>query len=52
LNFEGGELVDDLLIVLQGIMKMLKYFFPIVLFTIIGLAYIYQDEKRDKVARR
>ena len=44
--------MDDLSIILKGTIKIIKYFFPIVLFTIIGLAYIYQDEKRDKVARR
>lgn len=49
LNFKGGELVDDLLVVLQGIIKIIKNFFPAFLFTVIGLAYIGWDEKRDRL---
>ena len=44
--------MDDLLIILKGAIKIIKYFFPVFLFIVVGLAYIYQDEKRDKVARR
>ncbi len=44
--------MDDLLIVLKAIIKIIKYFFPAFLFTVIGLAYIYLDEKKDKHKKR
>lgn len=44
--------MDDITIIFKATFKVIKYFFPAFLFTVIGLAYIYQDEKRDKVARR
>lgn len=49
MNFEGGELVDDLLIILKGTIKIIKNFFPAFLFTVIGLAYIGWDERRDRL---
>lgn len=40
--------MDDLLIILKGTIKIIKNFLPAFLFTVIGLAYIYLDEKKDK----
>lgn len=38
--------MSDTMILLKGTLKVVKYFFPTVLFTVIGLAYIGWDEKR------
>lgn len=37
--------MGDLLIILKGTIKIIKNFFPVFLFTVIGLAYIGWDEK-------
>jgi hypothetical protein len=48
---KGGELMRDVLIVLQAMLKVVKYFFPAVLAFIIGLGTIAHDERRDKRGR-
>lgn len=44
--------MDDILIVYRATLLVLKKFLPAFLFTVIGLAYIYLDEKRDKHKKR
>ena len=41
--------MDNLSIILKGIIKIIKNFFPAFLFTVIGLAYIGWDERRDRL---
>lgn len=40
--------MSDLVIILKGTLKVIKYFFPVVVVFIFGLACIYIDERRDK----
>lgn len=44
----GGEVVEDVLIIYQATLLVLKNFLPAAIFVVFGLAYIYLDEKRDK----
>jgi len=44
--------VDDMLIVYQATLLVLKNFLPAVIFIVFGLAYIYLDEKKDKHKKR
>ena len=39
--------MDDLLVILEGAIKIVKNFFPVFVFTVVGLAYIGWDEKKD-----
>ena len=39
--------MEDILIIYQAILLVLKNFFPAFLFVVIGLAYISWDERRD-----
>ena len=40
--------MDDVLIVLQGTLKVIENFFPAVVTFIVGLGIIAHDERRDK----
>ena len=40
--------MNDLSIILAGAIKIIKNFFPVFLFTVVGLAYISWDEKNDR----
>lgn len=40
--------MDDIFIFYKAILKVIKYFFPAVVFIVFGLAYIAYDERRDK----
>ncbi|HHX68077.1 MAG TPA: hypothetical protein GX708_08525 [Gallicola sp.] len=44
--------MDDILIIYQATLLVLKNFLPAVIFAVFGLAYIYLDEKRDKHKKR
>jgi len=45
---KGGDVMSDAMILLKGTLKVIKYFFPVVVVFIFGLACIYIDERRDK----
>lgn len=40
--------MDNLLIFLKGVIKIIKYFFPVFLFTVVGLAYISWVERKEE----
>lgn len=40
--------MEDVLIIYQAVLLILKNFLPAAIFVIFGLAYIYFAEKRDK----
>ncbi len=40
--------MSDIAILIKGTLKVVKYFFPVFLFTVVGLAYIGWDEKNDR----
>ncbi len=40
--------MDDITIIFKATFKVIKYFFPAVVFIVFGLAYIAYDERRDK----
>lgn len=44
--------MDEILIVYQATLLVLKNFLPAVIFIVFGLAYIYLDEKKDKHKKR
>ncbi len=44
--------MDDILIIYQATLLVLKNFLPVVIFVVFGLAYIYFAEKRDKHKKR
>jgi len=44
--------MNDAYILLQGTLKVVKYFFPAVVFIVFGLAYIAYDERRDNHGQR
>ena len=44
--------MSDTMILLKGTLKVIKYFFPVIIFIVTGLAYIAYDERRDKCGQR
>ena len=44
--------MDDITIIFKATFKVIKYFFPAVVFIVFGLAYIAYDERRDKYGQR
>ena len=48
----GGEVVEDVLIIYQATLLVLRNFLPAAIFVVFGLAYIYFTEKRAKHKKR
>lgn len=40
--------MSDTMILLKGALKVIKYFFPVIIFIVTGLAYIAYDERRGE----
>ncbi len=44
--------MSDTMILLKGALKVIKYFFPVIIFIVTGLTYIAYDERRGERGQR